>query len=308
MKGVILVDKPEDWSSREVVNYIQDVLGINKAGHAGTLDPLATGLLVVCLNEATKLIPFLVEGDKEYLVRMMLGLRTDTLDRQGRVMERVEPHVEEGSIAETLKGLCGRMTQTPPYYSAVKYRGKPLYKWARQGINIDAEPREIEIKAIELKEVDYPYVTFSVSCSKGTYVRSLCATVGDRLGCGACLWSLRRLKSGNFSLEEAVSLTGKGDDGELLARSVISMTDALPNLPTIEVDEDFAASLKEGRQPLAADLRDLYIPLFAAGGVVKFVKEGKSLVALARTMVSSEEISRLAEERQVARILRVFHE
>lgn len=307
MNGVILVDKPEDWSSRKVVNYIQDVLMIKKAGHAGTLDPLATGLLVVCLNEATKLIPFLVEDDKEYLVKMLLGVRTDTLDRQGKVIDQLDPQVEEGEIAQALQGLCGRIAQVPPYYSAVKYRGKPLYKWARQGINIDALPREIEIKAIDLKEVDLPYVTFSVSCSKGTYVRSLCALVGDRLGCGACLWSLRRLKSGIFSLDQAVSLEGKGGDGELLARSIIPMTDALPNLQTVRVDEGFAASLKEGRQPLAADVQNLDIPLFASGDVIKFVKDGAVLAALAQTLVNSEELPHLAGERQVARILRVFN-
>ncbi|MDP2840402.1 MAG: tRNA pseudouridine(55) synthase TruB, partial [Syntrophales bacterium] len=198
MNGVVVVDKPSGPTSRDVVVEVRRALGIRKAGHTGTLDPLATGVLPVCINEATKLVQFLALDDKEYRVTLRLGVRTDTLDTDGRLLTQEEPRVSREQVEAVLNGLKGRRAQLPPRYSAVKVRGKALYDWTRRGIDVEAPAREVEIYDIRIEEVRLPEVTFAVSCSKGTYIRSLCAEAGEALGCGGCMSGLRRTRSGNF--------------------------------------------------------------------------------------------------------------
>lgn len=310
ISGVLAVDKPEGWTSRKVVDRLQKILGVKKAGHAGTLDPLATGVLIVCFNEATKLVPYLMEGGKEYLVQMLLGVRTDTLDREGTVISREDPEVAPEGIAAVLEEFTGSIEQVAPAYSAVKYQGRPLYKWARQGVKIETRPRLVKVGEINLVSVDLPYVTFALSCSKGTYVRSLCSDIGERLGCGACMWSLKRTRSGGFSLAEAVSLTDEnaGDLAGSLIERMVSIADALPQAKTVYVDEEFAGRLKEGRQPVAADFSGPHIPLFDPEDVVKLVQSDNRLVAIAKVLVGAKEIGLVAGDTRAASILRVFNE
>jgi len=223
MNGVVVVDKPAGITSHDAVERVRKLLGEKKAGHTGTLDPMATGVLPVCVGEATKLASFLAGDDKTYEVTMRLGVRTDTLDMTGRVLDEQEPRVTGADVRAVLEGFAGTITQVPPQYSAVKVRGRALYKWARKGVRVEAPARQVEIRAIRLRAIEPPRVRFDVTCSKGTYVRTLCADAGERLGCGAALESLRRTASGRFRLEDAVSLEGASDAAlrERLERGLI---------------------------------------------------------------------------------------
>jgi len=309
MNGVLVIDKPAGRTSFDVVNEVKRLTGARKAGHTGTLDPLATGVLPVCINEATKLVSFLVEDSKDYRATMLLGVRTDTEDIDGSVIARVDPEVSSEDVEETLRSFLGRIRQNPPRYSALKYQGRPLYKWARMGIVIDPSPRTVEIKSLEVESIALPYVTFHVSCSKGTYIRSLCADAGDRLGCGACLAALRRTRSGGFTEASALAIgVGQSAIGreELLAR-IIPMADALPEVPAISVDASLAGKLRDGYQPVVTVLRGYHVPFLAAGDMISFVDGGRHLIATARMLYSTEQMGALEGGRQVVKILRVFN-
>jgi len=301
MNGIIVVDKPSGKTSHDVVQEVKKTLGVKKAGHTGTLDPLATGILPVCINEATKLGPFFSLDTKEYRATMLLGVKTDTQDIEGNVNASDEPRVSLNDIEHTLHGFIGKIEQIPPRYSAVKFRGKPLYKWAREGIPVDLQPRMVEIFSIDVEEVALPYVTYKVSCSKGTYVRSLCSDAGDILGCGACLAGLRRIRCGVFFEEDAVSLE------EINPDRVISMVDALPELPVIDVDYPLAEKLGDGYQPVVEMFRFCHIPFVSVGDMVKLIDERRRLVAIARMLYSSDQLAAFDGKRQAMKILRVFN-
>jgi tRNA pseudouridine55 synthase len=308
MNGVVIVDKPAGITSHDVVDRVRRLLGEKKAGHTGTLDPMATGVLPVCIGEATKLASFLTGDDKVYEVTMRLGVRTDTQDMTGQVLAEQEPRVTEADIRSALEAFAGTITQVPPQYSAVKVRGKALYKWARKGVRMEAPARQVEIRAIRLLGVEMPRVRFDVTCSKGTYVRTLCADVGERLGCGAALEALRRTASGAFRLEDAVSLEGGSDAAirERLERAIIAPARALATVADIPVPPHLEERLMQGHQPDAEALASLQIPSLAAGDVVKFTSGSGRLVALARMAVATGDIPMLGARDRVARILRVF--
>ncbi|MEA1935284.1 MAG: tRNA pseudouridine(55) synthase TruB [Thermodesulfobacteriota bacterium] len=309
MNGVIIIDKPSGKTSYAVVENIKRILGVRKVGHTGTLDPLATGVLPVCINEATKLVQFFLMDSKEYRATMLLGIETDTLDIEGKITARKEPCVIRSNIEAVLSGFVGKIEQTPPRYSAVKYKGKPMYKWARKGHVVDPLPRMVEVHQITLEDVELPYVTFSVSCSKGTYIRSLCSDIGEKLGCGACLSALRRIKSGHFLEESAISFENVHDQKkvEILTKNLIPMIDALSRFPAIDVDQKLAGRLRNGYQPVIGDMVKNQVPVLAAGDVVKFVSGGNCLVALARKLYSFDQISSLDSKEQLVEIIRVFN-
>lgn len=207
MNLVINLDKPKGMTSQEAVTAVKKLLRIKKAGHAGTLDPIATGVLLVCLNEATKIARFLMDLDKEYIARIKLGEKTDTLDSEGKVIERVgEFSVTKEQIISVLDGFQGEIEQTPPMYSAIKINGEPLYKLARKGVTIERQKRLVRIERIDLLNLDIPFVDIRVSCSKGTYIRSLCSDIGDALGTGGHLVELRRIATGGFNANRAIKL------------------------------------------------------------------------------------------------------
>jgi tRNA pseudouridine55 synthase len=214
--GVFLVDKPAGLSSFGIVRRVKKLLGIKKVGHAGTLDPFATGLLIVCGGRpATKMISLFMEGEKEYLATLCLGTRTTTLDPEGDIVEeRDVPSLGEEAIEHCLSRFRGDLMQRPPSYSAVKYKGKPLYHYARKGITIEKEPRKVTINELEWTGgrvqigPEQRLLKLRVVCSKGTYIRTLADDIGAELGCGAYLQELRRTRSGIFSVENAVH----GDD------------------------------------------------------------------------------------------------
>jgi tRNA pseudouridine55 synthase len=310
MNGVIVVDKPAGRTSRAVVEEVKRALGIKKAGHTGTLDPLASGVLPVCINEATKLVQFLALDTKDYRATLRLGVRTDTLDTEGKVITREEPGVTREQVEETLHGLAGKREQSPPLYSAVKFRGRPLYHWTRQGIAVERAPREVEIFAIRLDAFRPPDVDFTVSCSKGTYIRSLCAEAGERLGCGGCMSALRRTRSGLFHEDTALALENLTEEEKRgrLAAHLIPLAEVLPGLAAIDVDPPLAERLHNGYQPDGAALMRYHIPFLAAGDVVKFTLEGRRLVALARMPCASDELVSSEGPKQAVRIIRVFND
>jgi tRNA pseudouridine55 synthase len=207
MDGILIIDKPQWLTSHDVVLKLRKKTGQQKIGHAGTLDPLATGILVMVLGNATKLVPKLINHDKTYEVCMTLGLKTDSGDITGKTIKKDEvENIDSSKLEKAFIKFTGEIDQTPPMVSAKKHKGKPLYKYARQGKIIPREPKKINIYSITMHKVEIPEVSFTVDCSKGTYIRTLCEDIGDFLDIGACANKIRRIKSGQFTIEQALPL------------------------------------------------------------------------------------------------------
>ena len=227
--GVFLVDKPVGPSSFRMVQLIRRALKIKKVGHSGTLDPFASGLLIICAGRpATRIIPRLMDGSKEYEAVLCLGVETDTLDTEGTVVATSDvPKLEQQQVRACLDGFQGESLQAPPAYSAVKHKGKPLYHYARKGIVIEKPPRTVFIHRIDLLDLGVDEMRILVSCSKGTYIRTLAADIGRSLGCGAHLKGLRRTKNGPFAVDQAI-------DGERLKDSSLARPLLLNNCLSID--------------------------------------------------------------------------
>jgi len=227
--GIYLVDKPVGPTSFKMVQAVRSILHIKKVGHAGTLDPFASGLLVICAGRsATRMIPQLMGGEKEYVATLRLGIETDTYDLEGTVTDRKPvPVLSEQGVGEILAGFIGEQLQVPPRYSALKFKGKPLYYYARKGIEVSKAPRQVKITTLDLLGLDAESITIKIRCSKGTYIRSLAFDIGVQLGCGAHLVSLRRTVSGAFSVSSALPgetlLDRDGARLELLAQYMLSI-------------------------------------------------------------------------------------
>lgn len=204
--GIINIYKEQGYTSFDVVAKLRGILKMRKIGHTGTLDPDATGVLPVVLGSATKLVDMLTDKKKEYIATLRLGITTDTLDITGTVLSENTPDVSEGEVRDAILSFIGPQLQTPPMYSAIKVNGRKLYELAREGIEIERQKRSIEIFDIEILDMSLPDIRLRVECSKGTYIRSLCADIGDRLSCGAVMTSLMRTKSGDFAIDRAYTL------------------------------------------------------------------------------------------------------
>lgn len=202
--GALLVDKPQGVTSHDVVGRIRKLYGTRKVGHTGTLDPMATGLLVVLVGRSVKASERMTEHDKTYVAEMKLGITTDTADVTGSVTSRCDTIPDKADVITAAKSFIGRYMQTPPMYSAIKRDGKKLYEYAREGITVDVEPREVFITSLDIGG-DGDRYTMRVTCSKGTYIRTLCEDIGKKLGCGAVMSALRRVTLGDFSVENAVT-------------------------------------------------------------------------------------------------------
>jgi len=221
--GVLVVDKPSGMTSHDVVAIARKYLGVRKIGHCGTLDPLATGLLLLVLGRGTKIQDLLMSEDKEYAGTMVLGATTSTQDKDGEITEtRPVPDLDRAQIEDAFRKFEGDFYQTPPMVSAIKKDGVPLYKLARKGVTVEREPRFVHVYASEIQEIRLPEIDFRVVCSKGFYVRTYAHDIGETLGCGAHLKALRRLKSGRFDLSRAVPVDEikQGDPRAILARAL----------------------------------------------------------------------------------------
>lgn len=252
MNGFVVIDKPAGITSHDVVSRVRRILGTRKVGHTGTLDPFATGVLPIAVNEGTKAIPYLDEGSKAYEALLRLGVATDTLDMTGTVLSESDPsHVTSELFVSSLSGFTGAISQIPPMYSAIKQNGQPLYKLARQGVEVERKARDVEIFSLELLSFDLPHAAIRVVCSRGTYVRTLADDIGRQLGCGAALQELRRTASGPFRIENAITLTEletAAGEGRVETLCLSPMA-ALGHLPDIPLTADGLEGLRFGRAP-----------------------------------------------------------
>jgi len=253
--GVLIVDKEEGETSFSVVRKVKKLLQAGKVGHAGTLDPFATGLLLVLIGQGTKLSPYLMAGDKTYLGTLTLGTETDTLDRTGRVTNvKPVPKLDPELVRERAKAFVGETEQTPPSFSALKVQGKRAYSLARKGLPVNLEKRRVRIMEWTVLALDLPDVTFRVVCSSGTYVRTLAADLGRALGVGAHLKTLRRTVIGPYRVEDALGSGDMGGAAETVKGRIIPLRYALPHFTEVEVDEAMAFRVRRGYQPAWEEL------------------------------------------------------
>jgi tRNA pseudouridine55 synthase len=251
LSGILNIDKPQGWTSHDVVARVRRLSGQKRVGHAGTLDPRATGVLLVCLGQATRVSEYLMRGRKVYRAAVHLGLSTDTYDAEGRVTAGApEVNVTLPQLEEALSAFVGRIEQTPPMYSALKHQGTPLYKLARQGKTVERKPRPVEIYDIKLLDWSSPVLTIEVTCSPGTYLRSLAHDLGQRLGCGAHLSSLTRLASGHFTLDKAIGLDDLGEAfaAGRWAELIHPLDEALLDLEAITFGSQAERQIRFGQQ------------------------------------------------------------
>lgn len=243
MNGVLVLDKPAGLSSAAVVEHVKRTLGAARAGHGGTLDPIATGVLPICLGAATKLAPYLLADDKAYEAEGLLGIATDTLDRTGRVVDERAVAVTEDALRAAIAGRLGEQDQVPPAYSAIKQDGVPMYRRARAGEEVQLAPRRIRIDELALLAFEPPRFRIAVACSKGTYIRSLVADLGTDVGCCAHVAELRRTRSGRFRIEDAVTL----EDVERAPPALVPLA-AATSLPSIAVPPSLLKPVLSGVQ------------------------------------------------------------
>ncbi|MEQ8197010.1 MAG: tRNA pseudouridine(55) synthase TruB [Clostridiaceae bacterium] len=245
MNGVININKPKGITSFDVVFKIKKIAGEKKVGHTGTLDPLATGVLPVCLGRSTKIIDFIMEGRKTYRVKLELGIVTDTYDSEGTITEKNDvSFVNERNVISVINSFKGDILQEPPMYSALKQNGVRLYELARKGIEVEREKRPVTIYSIENINIDLPYISMDVTCSKGTYIRSLCFDIGRALKTGAVMRALTRLAAEPFRIENSVDLDSL--DFETLKKNIVSTEDALSAYESLFLEEGYDRLLING--------------------------------------------------------------
>ncbi|MDP0098014.1 tRNA pseudouridine(55) synthase TruB [Glaesserella parasuis] len=269
--GVFLLDKSQGVSSNDIMQKVKRLFNTNKAGHTGALDPLATGMLPICLGEATKFSQFLLEADKRYRVIAKLGERTDTSDADGQVVQTREVKVEIADILTALEAFRGEILQVPTMFSALKHNGKPLYEYARAGITVEREARPITIFELLFVEYQAPYLTLEVHCSKGTYIRTLVDDLGEALGCGAHVTMLRRLVVADYPVEKMMSLEALQNLAENqplveLDQLLLPMDSAVARLPHLDLTDEQTKAVGFGQRVKFDNLQGIYgqVRLFSA--------------------------------------------
>lgn len=275
INGIIIINKPKGYTSHDVVAKVKKILDIKKVGHTGTLDPNATGVLPLLLNQGTKLSKYLINHDKEYEVVLKLGIKTDTLDGEGnKIEERVVDWNKLQDVEKVLQSLKGKQKQIPPMYSAIKVKGKKLYEYARNGQTVEIAPREIEIYHIELQAIDKEKneILFKVECSKGTYIRSLCEEIAKRLGTIGYMKELNRTKVGDFSLKNAITLEELEKNKKSIENGIITMETLFSKLPRINLLKEEIQKFLNGVTIAVKEkdgLYNIYAENYIGLGVVK---------------------------------------
>jgi tRNA pseudouridine55 synthase len=263
VNGVLLLDKPSGPSSNVVLQRAKRLLNAARAGHTGTLDPLASGLLVIALGEATKFAGGLLGADKAYRAAVKLGMRTATGDAEGAVLSRSDVAVSESALRQALERFRGEIEQVPPMYAALKHGGRPLYVYARRGESVERSPRRVAIRCLELESFAGDTASLRVECSKGTYIRTLAEDIGEALGCGAHLAALRRFAVGPFSVEQSITLQDLDSLSPALRRERLLPPQALlDSWPRLRLDADLVARFRQG-QAVPASAADGDIAVFA---------------------------------------------
>jgi len=289
LNGILLVDKPAGITSAKVVARIKKIFGARKVGHTGTLDPFATGILVCCINRATKLARFLLHGNKKYEAVLHLGIETDTQDSTGIVTSTCDNVLfSEIKIRSVFNQFEGSIKQIPPVYSALKWKGTPLYKLARSGKPVQKPARRITIFNIEILGINLPLIHFSISCSAGTYIRTLCSDIGKFLGCGGHLKELRRIQSGGFSITEAVKLSEIENFAlsEKISDRITSMSNALQDMPEHIADKGLAEKIMHGNIITKKDLRPVHTD--TSENFIKIVDINNDLIAVLKHTKESD--------------------
>lgn len=274
ISGVLVVDKPVGLTSHDVVQIIRKGTNIRRAGHTGTLDPRASGVLVILIGPAVRLSEYVSASDKRYQAIIRLGATTDTYDADGQVLDTSPVEVSEEQFSDALKPFIGQIEQVPPPYSAVKVKGRKAYEMAREGEEVDLQPRIIQVYNLDLLEWAPPEAVIDVYCSSGTYVRSLAHDLGEKLGCGAHLVGLRRTKSGRFTLRDAVPLRKLRDafENNTWYQYLIPAAEALSDWPAVELTSESIETIRHGNRVPGEEAQD--------GQIARGISEQGELVAL----------------------------
>ena len=309
MDGVIVINKPEGLSSSDACLKVKRILGFRKVGHLGTLDPMATGVLPLCINEGTKLVQFLVKSEKEYIGILRLGIETDTQDSQGKILKTtIDIPGQTESIAEAFEAFKGETYQVPPMFSALKHNGVSLYKIARKGGSVPREKRKVVIREIEILKMDVPHVTFRVVCSHGTYIRTLCHDIGRKLSCGAHMTSLQRVRNGVFHIQKSVALEDfeAGSGGALIEKHLISPKDALNGMPEVVVSDAVEQKIRSGVKINGDDISNLNLPGVNRGQEIKVLSGRGRLIGVVKVCLQGSSEASGDSNRQAWKTLRVF--
>jgi len=280
INGIVLLDKRVGISSNKALQEVKRLYNANKAGHTGTLDPLATGLLPICLGEATKVSAYMLADDKQYQTVIQLGVMTETGDVEGNVIEVKDvPEITQNQLMDCLNSFVGEIEQVPPMYSALKHNGKKLYELAREGITVERKARKITIYAIECLDFSGELLTLDVRCSKGTYIRTLAEDIGHFLGCGATVKELRRTATGDFNLTDAVTIEQIQDlaPGSAMQEILIAVDKPLLAMPAIDVNQWEADLILQGQQ-ITAPNADGKLGLYRLYHEQKFLGLGEMLM------------------------------
>ena len=287
--GIIIIDKPAGWTSQDVAARLRGVFHERRIGHGGTLDPMATGVLPIFVGRATRAVEFFEHAEKEYVAGLRLGVQTDTQDLTGEIVAQRPVSVTREQVQAALEGFLGVQEQLPPMYSAVKIGGKKLYELARQGKTVERKPRQIELLELELLSGENADWQFRVRCSKGTYVRTLCHDIGQALGCGGCMSSLRRTKAGGYGLDRAVTMEEiiSMDDPAACLLPVDSVFDRLPR---VTVHENQLRAIYNGAAVKASGLADGPYRVYAPDGT--FLMVGLAEGGTLKTVKSFFEVSK----------------
>jgi len=305
--GVINVNKPSGMTSHDVVDRVRRVAGTRRVGHTGTLDPMATGVLPICVGQGTRIAQFLLAVDKEYVVELLLGVATDSQDTTGKVLEEspVPASIDEQAIRAVFERHTGEIEQVPPMISAKKHRGERLYKLAREGVEVEREPCRIMIHRLELLKAELPRVRFHLACSKGTYVRTLCHDIGRALGPGAAMCGLVRTRCGSFRIEEAVPLE-QLEQGGIRPEHIASLDDALACYPAVRVGAGEERQVMMGQAIAGSGVLES-TGAFEAGSLVRVRGPKRNLLAVARALLGSDKLDRMGANLRTIQPIKVFH-
>jgi tRNA pseudouridine55 synthase len=308
-EGIILCHKPHGITSHDLINKLRRAVGQKRIGHTGTLDPRATGLMIICLGRATKIAQFLTEIDKTYEAEIKLGQRSTTYDTEGILKDdypKPIPEMSEKDVKRILKKFIGKSKQKPPKYSAIKIGGQRLYNMARRGKNVDPPEREIEIKEIELISMRIPRIEFRVVCSKGTYIRTLAHDIGEKIGCGAYLSKLARTRIGDYNLDDALSVNEIKHYREAgILKKFIQPIEKVLNFPSIQVTEKFTPAIISGKSPLMKDITEI-VGDFKPEELISLKDHNGKIRAVGKSEINSAELNG-PEVKQFFKYVRVLN-
>ncbi len=306
LHGFVPVNKEVGPSSHDTVNRLRNILGYRKIGHTGTLDPAACGLLLICLGKGCKIVQFLSEWDKEYLAKIKLGEETDTYDAQGKIL-KVEKNLNlgEDKIKKVVLSFLGENWQVSPSYSALKFKGKKLYQYAREGKNVPKKLKKIKISSIEIEKIDSPFINIKVTCSSGTYIRTLAHDIGRKLGCGAHLSMLFRTRVGPFELKEALTLQDIRKEKQRNSDFFVTIEDVLNDLPSLVIKTDYKNRVKNGMD-LKSNHIDSIEKDFSKGDRLTIKDESGRILAIGESVYSSEQILKNENQKKIFKYKRVL--